>query len=352
VRQADPNVVINGRAARGMGKNFGDYVDTADNPAEVREHEGDWEAIPTVNNSYGYHKLDNNYKSPEFFIQLLAKIAAKGGNMLLNTGPMADGQIDPKSQEIFRGIAKWWAVNGESIRGTQRTPLDRQAWGDSTLKGDTLYLHVFDWPKDGKLVVGGLQSDVSSAYLLSDAAKSPLAPSRLNPNDVQVQVPPQAPDPTDAVVVLKVSGDIKALPGRLLATNVTTNRLLAFDAQPGSKSITYGDGKAARYYATGFKQPADTLTWKIRTNQPASLNVIVKYSTNAAQQPAVYSLKINNQVHPLSLKPTSNPRDMQSVEVGKINFTAGDGEITFGAADIGGGEPINLFEVLLTPIGP
>ena len=62
VRQADPNVVINGRAARGMGKNFGDYVDTADNPAEVREHEGDWEAIPTVNNSYGYHKLDNNYK--------------------------------------------------------------------------------------------------------------------------------------------------------------------------------------------------------------------------------------------------------------------------------------------------
>ncbi|HEY2759540.1 MAG TPA: alpha-L-fucosidase, partial [Pirellulales bacterium] len=60
VRAADPNVVINGRAARGGGKNFGDYNDTADNPAEVRPTEGDWEAIPTVNNSYGYNKFDNN----------------------------------------------------------------------------------------------------------------------------------------------------------------------------------------------------------------------------------------------------------------------------------------------------
>jgi alpha-L-fucosidase len=350
VRLVDPNVVINGRAARGMGKNFGDYLDTADNPAEVRATAGDWEAIPTVNNSYGYHKLDKNYKSPEFFIQLLAKIAAKGGNMLLNTGPMADGHIDPKSQEIFRGIAKWWTVNGESIRGTQRTPLDRQAWGDSTLKGDTLYLHVFDWPRDGKLIVGGLQSDVSSAYLLADASKSPLVPSRLNPNDLLVQLPPQSPDSTDSVVVLKLNGEMKASPGRLLATNVTTNRLLAFDAIAGSKIITYGDGKAARYYATGFKQSTDTLTWKIRTNEPASFNVIVKYSTNSTQQPGAYNLKVNDKVQPVPMKPTTNPRDMQTVELGKVDLVPGDGQIVFGPANENVGDPINLFEILLTPI--
>src|SRR4029078_6874812 len=53
VRAADPQVVINGRAARGLGRNFGDYIDTADNPAEVRETEGDWEATPTGKYSYG-----------------------------------------------------------------------------------------------------------------------------------------------------------------------------------------------------------------------------------------------------------------------------------------------------------
>src|SRR5262249_49196782 len=161
----DPNVVVNGRAARGLGKNFGDYADTADNPVEVRETPGDWEAIPTVNNSYGYNKLDNAYKTPEFFIQLVAKIAAKGGNTLLNIGPRGDGTIDEHATQILQGLARWMAANGDSIHGTSRTPLDRQAWGDSTLKDNTLYLHVFQWPTDGKLVVSDLQGDVKRAYL-------------------------------------------------------------------------------------------------------------------------------------------------------------------------------------------
>ena len=118
VRAADPKVVINGRAARGLGKNFGDYNDTADNPAEVREAEGDWEAIPTVNNSYGYNQFDHHYKTPEFFIRLIAKIAAKGGNTLLNIGPKGDGTIDENATRILKGIGRWMAVNGDSIHGT------------------------------------------------------------------------------------------------------------------------------------------------------------------------------------------------------------------------------------------
>ena len=156
----------------GIGKNFGDYVDTADNPAEVREAEGDWEAIPTVNNSYGYNKLDNNYKTPEFFIRLIAKITAKGGNTLLNIGPTGDGTIDENATRILQGIGRWMDVNGESIHGATRTPLDRQAWGDSTVKGNTLYLHVFQWPTDGKLIVGNLQGEPASTYLLGDAKRN------------------------------------------------------------------------------------------------------------------------------------------------------------------------------------
>ena len=106
VRAADPNVVVNGRAARGVGHNFGDYVNTADNPAEVRPTAGDWENIPTVNHSYGYSKVDHDYKTPEFLIRLLVKTAAKGGNTLLNIGPMADGTIDPNATSILQGIVR------------------------------------------------------------------------------------------------------------------------------------------------------------------------------------------------------------------------------------------------------
>src|SRR5262249_7581063 len=124
-------------------------------------HDGDWEAIPTTDESYGWNKFDNSHKPPSHFIQLLAKAAARGGNMLMNIGPMGDGRIDPKDVAILKGIGDWWKLNSDSIRGTTRTPLPVQTWGESTVKGNTLYLHVFNWPTNGPLIVGGLKSKVA-----------------------------------------------------------------------------------------------------------------------------------------------------------------------------------------------
>ncbi|HZI30969.1 MAG TPA: alpha-L-fucosidase [Candidatus Binatia bacterium] len=143
VREADPNVVISGRLVYG----WGDYADTTDRPANFPPHDGDWEAIPTTDESYGWNPFDHSHKPPSQFIQLLAKASARGGNVLMNIGPMGNGEIDPKDVTILKGIAAWWRVNGESVRGTTRTPLPVQTWGESTRKGDRLYLHVFDWQR-------------------------------------------------------------------------------------------------------------------------------------------------------------------------------------------------------------
>jgi hypothetical protein len=163
VREASPRVVINGRLVHG----WGDYDSTADRPAEFSPHEGDWEGIPTTNESYGWNKFDRSHKPPSHFIQLLAKAAARGGNVLMNVGPMGTGEMDPNDVAILRGIGDWWQVNGEAIRGTTRTPLPAQSWGESTRKGNRLYLHVFNWPANGQLVVGGLKSEVTNAWLLA-----------------------------------------------------------------------------------------------------------------------------------------------------------------------------------------
>src|SRR5262245_23168463 len=182
VRAASSRVVINGRIVRGLG----DYDSTADRPAEFSPHDGDWEGIPTTNESYGWNRFDNSHKPPAHFIQLMAKAVARGGNLLMNVGPMGDGKMDPKDVAILQGIGAWCKVNGDSIHGCDRTPLPVQAWGESTRRGQTLYLHVFDWPADGQLIVGGLKSGVTQARLLADPHGAPLKISRVNPFDVRI----------------------------------------------------------------------------------------------------------------------------------------------------------------------
>jgi alpha-L-fucosidase len=340
VRAKDPNVVINGRAARGQGKNFGDYVNTGDNPAEVREAEGDWEAIPTVNNSYGYNKRDNNYKTPEFFIQLIARIAAKGGNALLNIGPKGDGTIDDNATRILEGIGKWMDVNAQSIRGTSRTPLDRQAWGDSTVRGSTIYLHVFQWPGDGKLVVGGLEGDVKSAYLLADPRKKALKPTRVNEKDVLVEVPTEAPDKTDSVIVLEMTGPVRGGKGRLLASNVRHNQLLAFDGQAHGK-FSYGDGKADRYYVAGFDKLDDSIAWPVRLNDDASFEVSVRYS---ATQNVTLLVQAGDQKVSAQGPASQTPR-LQAL--GTLKLSAGAHDLQF---KLEKPAECSLFEVILKPI--
>jgi alpha-L-fucosidase len=350
VRAAGPDVVINGRAARSAEINLGDYLNTADRPAELRPTAGDWEAIPTTNESYGWNRLDNTYKPVPYFIQLVAKAAAKGGNILLNIGPRGDGTINPPDVAILKGIGRWMDVSQESIRGTTRTPLDRQAWGDSTLKGDTLYLHVFHWPEGGKLVVGGLESDVSGAYLLSDPQKRPLKVTRLNATDVSLMVPAKAPDRADSVIVMESNGPIKAETGRLLQPGMGTNILLGFDATTQGQGFSYGDGKTARYYVDGLEKQGNSLSWNVRTDQPAELSVDVRYSTPepALAPGAKFVARYGSSVLTAPVAATSEEREMASLALGKIKIAPGvlqRIEITLEGATT----PVHFFEVDLTP---
>lgn len=100
-------------------------------------------------------------------------------------------------------------INSESIYGTTASPFPKLAWGRCTQKplkegGTRLYLHVFDWPKDGKLLVPGLKNKVTSAALLADASK-PLKTSRAG-GDVVIEVPAAAPDAAASVLVLNIEG--------------------------------------------------------------------------------------------------------------------------------------------------
>jgi hypothetical protein len=211
---------------------------------------------------------------------LLAKAAARGGNILMNIGPMGSGQVDPKDVAILQGIGAWWSVNGESIRGTTRTPLPVQAWGESTRKGNTIYLHVFDWPRDGRLVVGGLKTEVKQAWLLADRANTnstQLKVVRMNPLDVRVEgLPQNATDPNDSVVVLDCAGEPQADPARLLTTSVAVDTLRAFDAQLVGP-LQFGPGKTSVSFVKNWTRQDETIMWPVRLNEKATFEATLVY---------------------------------------------------------------------------
>jgi len=323
VRAASARVVINGRLVRGLG----DYASTADRPAEFPPHDGDWEGIPTTNESYGWSKFDRSHKPVSHFIQLLAKAAARGGNTLMNVGPMGDGRMDPKDVEILKGIGAWWQVNGESIAGTTRTPLPVQTWGESTRKGKTLYLHVFDWPQDQKLVIGGLKSRVRSPRLLAESGDTiahKLRVRSLNERDVIIEgLPRTARDPADSVIALDVVGDFVTDPARLLQPAFGVETLRVFDAELRGKGLKFGPGKVRDAHVTGWTNADQAIVWSARLNEAAEYEVAITYDADEPAAGTVFQLALGSQ----ALKGAVKPGDIQTLALGRVVLKAGAVEI-------------------------
>lgn len=342
VREAAPNVVISGRLVHG----WGDYDDTTDRPANFPPHDGDWEGIPTTDESYGWNKFDTSHKPPAHFIQLLAKAAARGGNLLLNIGPMGDGNIDPKDVAILKGIGDWWKVNGESIRGTTRTPLPVQTWGESTRKGDTLYLHVFNWPTNGQLVVGGLKSDVKRADLFGSVRLEPPAFRRLNPLDVSISVPTTAPDKTDSIIMLECAGDIQADTNRLLQPELASEALRAFDGELHG-GLKFGPGKKTDDVVMNWTKTNQFVAWPVRLETPATYDISVNYNAPEASAGGRFTVGFGSQALIGEVKPGTD----QSVSLGRVALEPGRFEIQIAANKIIGGELFRLRSVRLERAG-
>jgi alpha-L-fucosidase len=211
VRGLQPTIIINNRVGKGRkgmeGLSQGDeYAGDFGTPEQQVPPSGlpgvDWETCMTMNDTWGYKSYDEKWKSSEELIRTLVDVASKGGNFLLNVGPTSEGLIPQASVQRLQEMGQWMAVNSESIYGTTASPIGRPEWGRCTAKAGKLYLHVFTWPADGKLVVPALPNKVTKAYLL--AAKQQSCAVTQSDEQVVVTVPRQAPDSIDTVLVLEV----------------------------------------------------------------------------------------------------------------------------------------------------
>lgn len=317
IRQAKPDIVVNGRLARGVGLNLGDYINTGDRAAEYSISGGDWESIPTTNESYGHNLYDKTHKPASFFVELFAKAISRNGNILMNIGPMGDGRIDPLDVTILEGIRDWMKDNEKSLRNCGQSGLPIQEWGVTTRQDNTVYLHVTQWPEDNQLIVGGLKSDPSSAAMLVSGES--VTWERLNDLDIQLQLPTPVPSDTHLVVKLTFAATIQTDPIRRLP-ETRAARLMVFDAErmatpfsvaskvddepqkeefgeieerpvgaiaadapdllKGDESLlAYGDGKihVPRYFAHNWISTKQWFEWTVRVDRAARYRVTLQF---------------------------------------------------------------------------
>ncbi len=115
-------------------------------------------------------------------------------------GPTAEGLIPAASIERLMVMGNWMKLNGEAIYGTQASPYAKPDWGRYTRKAGKVYVHVFHWPADGKLLVESGEQSFETAHLLD--GKEELAMERVT-NGMLIDVPAAAPDGIASVLVLE-----------------------------------------------------------------------------------------------------------------------------------------------------
>ena len=163
----------------------------------------------TMNNHWGYNSFDNNWKSEEDLIHKLIDIASKGGNFLLNVGPTAEGEFPQPCIERLQDMGAWLKVNGEAIYGTTAGPFNYLSWGAATRNGDLLYLHVTEWPENGKLRVPLTSKAVSAELLVKPGETLHMSTES---SRIIIDLPSDAPDPVASVIVLKLAEEPVAMP--------------------------------------------------------------------------------------------------------------------------------------------
>ena len=189
VLQLQPDVVINNRNRLG-----GDFS-TPEQSTQAGQ--ADWESCMTMNDTWGFTYNDHNWKSAQQLLQNLIECARDGGNYLLNVGPMADGSVPAASIDRLQAIGGWLERNGEAVYATQRCSFPHGNIGVYTRKGNTLFAHIYFWPRE-RMTVGGVNFQVRSARFLGSG--SPVRFIQKGTQLIFTDLPAQPPDTPLAVI--------------------------------------------------------------------------------------------------------------------------------------------------------
>ena len=346
--ELQPGIIVNNRLLYGHD---GD-LRTPEQNVPPTGLDYDWEACMTMNTTWGYKSYDDDWKSSGQLIRNLVDSASKGGNYLLNIGPMANGEIPQASIDRLKDVGEWMRVNSSSIYGTTASPFIRLKWGRATKKeypnATELYLHVFDWPEDGLLRVDGLRSDVSGAYFMADFQQQIQVDK--TQEGVVLYLPEQPLDEIDTVIVLKINGKLEV--ERILPSQNEEGALvLSMDdanihnpGYGGRLELSQDDNSAS--YLDGWTDYNSHVDWLVRIDNPGTFEV---YAEVIAEQSSGFLLMANDVQKPLIVKSTGGLQTFQTQYIGQLTLPKGESAIRINP-QMSLWNPIMLRSVTLKPL--
>lgn len=288
VRDHQADTLISSRIGHGLG----DYQNYRDSEIPVRHlSPKPWEAIFPHNESWGYSRLDTNFKSTTELLHMLALTASKGGNLLVSVGPDGSGNIPEGSAKRLRAVGEWLRENGESIYGTHSAPLGHLSWGVATRGEHRLYLHVLDAPGNRRIFVPNIAEATHDARLLVSDAQ--LEWRKIN-GGIEIQLPQSLPDSRNTVVAVTTDplsdGHFESATTYFIDRQSDATKLSPQLAELGGDVarenrrywLYFGQWK---YFPTvsGLKSRNDFVRWNLNVTEPGEYKISLVYSADATE---------------------------------------------------------------------
>ena len=344
-----PNIITNDR----LGEGYNGDTKTPEQHIPPRGYPGElFEVCMTMNDTWGFKKNDNNWKSVRQILRNLSDISSKGGNFLLNVGPTAEGEIPVASIERLEAVGRWMAVNSEAIYATDAGPFPRRLpWGRVTQKraangATTLFAQVWDWPADGKILLPSLAQIPVGGRLLAGGA--PVA-TELTAEGLVVRLPGAAPDADVSVVRLDFKAPVVITQEPFITPGADGR--VTFSAQDAD---AHGDvhgniqlrDSGSDAYLTDWNNPKWRLEYQFKVPAAAKWTVTAEV---AAPQPTGLLLKVGKTETPAAIAATGKGLIWQTVTLGEIALPAGETRFEIMGAKAGW-KGLSIRHVWLTPV--
>ena len=351
MRAKQPSILVNNRLFFGLENKNGDYGTPEKYVPPTGLPGMDWEVNHTLNESYGFSAHDMNWKDTGTVVRLLCDIVSKGGNLLLNIGPDAQGRVPEAAQKALRGVGAWMKVNGEAIRGTTASPFQRLPWGRATQKPGTLYLMVFDWPSTGVLRLP-IRNRVQGVDVLGTSATCSFAAK--DADEGTMLMLPLAVDPQCTVVRVRYEGTIDPLPFAIFPSADGSITLTPHDATLEGPSIrvervgVIGDVTHNIGY---WLDPAATATWPVAIGAGDAGTYRVQAELACADPAAGSMIRLqagSSTTSPdVAVPPTGGWQSYRSVDLGSLALSSGSHALVLRASTKAGEAVANVRSIRL-----
>lgn len=335
----DSTIIVNDRVRRWMA-NAGDYVTPEQEIPEVPLTRP-WETCLTINWSWGYNQNDQGWKSPKVLLYMFLDIVSKGGNLLLNVGPTAEGVIPTPSVERLQSIGNWLAQYGETVYGSVQSPIQKVSFGFVTYKNDTYYLHAFSIPVNHKIQLPFSVTGEASARLFNTGRDLPVM---ISENNTEIDLTGVEKDPYATVVTFQAEGE---------PVFEDFARVFSDGSFTLGKDHVFIVGSELRVEPPGnlgyWTRKEDYAYWKIQVDRPGKFKVLMDYAVDGCCGGNRVAVKLNEQALRFTGQVTGGWQRYKTFELGTLDIPAGLQTISV-MPDGNNGAYINLLYLYLIPV--